>query len=160
MCADCPPVLKELLLQKRYLEAIKTWNEHFADPVVGVHRIEIIKKGCHHDELVDPDDENYFLVQLDYEDGSADCSLLACLQDTLVFVTSYMVPVLPGGRTDSKTRREAWKLVIEDRRAEAIDTWNQGQSDPTFTIYKIQIIKANCHATVEPLGGDSEPRED
>ena len=132
LVGDCPPALEDniktlLLEQKRDLEAIRLWNEHFADPVVGVHQVEIVKKGCHHDDLADPDDENYFLVQLDYEDQSVDWNLLACLEDALAFSTSYMVPVLPGGRSDRVTRQEAWRLVIEDRRAEAIDVWNSGQ---------------------------------
>jgi hypothetical protein len=138
-----PEHIKALLKQERHLESIQEWNSHFSDYQVRVHEIEIIKKECHHDPVVPPAADMYYLVERSYRELGVKHDLFTTLDGALRFATSFMAPRQPV-KSPVQARRKARRLIAAGRLADAIDRWNRGQSDPTFAIHQVRIVRTNC----------------
>jgi hypothetical protein len=146
---NLPPFgLKEqveaLLRKDRYADAIRIWNNHFCDPCAHIHEVEIVSEDCHHQPLETSDDD-HFVVAIYDDEGCADYTLCGCHDDALGFVGRMLALDGYGYKSDVMTRKKVRQLLDEEKIAEAMDAWNQGQTEPKFAVQQIRVVGKNCH---------------
>ena len=141
--------IKSLLDEKRYADAIETWNLHFSDRTLAIHEVEVIGRNCHHDPCPTITEGVFYVIEMDSDDLGREHCLSSGMNHALETV-AYMM-ARPPCNCDRNTWKKVWRLLRQGRIADAMDVWNAGKSVPTFSIYQIRV---------PALGGEAVSRED